>query len=308
MNPTQSTLLSVLPSIAFIAGALPSAVYVAMVARASLNLDAFGARLRKLLDAGDADRARKLTLAAPHSPHAAAVRAAVETCLAGVAPGDMAASYRDAGDLSPERVLAPVRARYDAAFDEVARPVRRARLLAIPSALLLMASAALVIVDAWDHASPLWLAGLSATLCVLLAWAARTDYALARGRDRMFDRLRGCFDALVRDPRRAATAPTRVRVAFEVREPGRATREVGSNDDVIKIGTAPNAQVQLEVPGVARMHAVVEATDDEVTVIDLGGQPQTCVNGVAASKQVLADGDVLTIGDAELRVRVRPWR
>jgi pSer/pThr/pTyr-binding forkhead associated (FHA) protein len=98
-------------------------------------------------------------------------------------------------------------------------------------------------------------------------------------------------------------ALTRVRVAFEVSEPGQPLRVVESDADVIKIGSLETAQVRLAAPGVARMHAVVECTGDGCSVIDLGGKP-TRVNGEAVTRRELSNGDALSIGDAELRVRI----
>ncbi|MBK6531912.1 MAG: hypothetical protein IPF99_20595 [Deltaproteobacteria bacterium] len=136
----QTPWLSWLPWLLVAAGAALGAPYLLRVLRASLNAEAFTAVVRKLLDARNADRAVKLTRAASDSPLAAATRAAILACGQGVAQTDASADYRSAGDLSPERVLAPVRARYDEAFEAQAAPVRYARYAAIPGALMLVAA------------------------------------------------------------------------------------------------------------------------------------------------------------------------
>ncbi len=194
----QSPLATTFPWLVFAAGALLAGVYVLRVLRASLNVAALGDVLRKLLDAGDADRAIKLTLAAPRSPHCAAARAAIEACRAGAPQPDPSSNYRDAGDPSPERLLAPVRARYDEAYAEAARPLRSARPMGAVGALMLVASAFI----ARAHAAPLWLGAASTLGLVVLAWSSSADQRLERGRHEMFERLRGSFDALIRDPRR----------------------------------------------------------------------------------------------------------
>lgn len=289
-----------LPWILLVAGAALGVSYVLRALRASLDADAFVAVVRKLLDAPNVDRAAKLCRAAPDSPLAAAAGAAVAACARGLSQGDPAADYRSAGDLSAEHVLAPVRAAWDGAFEALARPVRVARYSALAAVPLLVATVVLGRV-----VPPPAIAAAVALL--LLAWAGKSERKLVVSRDAAFEALRGSFDALVRDPRRApvaAAAPTRVRVAFEVSEPGRAPHVVGSDEDVIRIGTMPTAQVFLDAPGVARMHAVVEASEGRFSVIDLGADAGTRVNGERVNRREIVDGDVLTVGEAQLRVRV----
>lgn len=291
-------------------GALPGAMYLLRALRAHLHADALAAALRRLLAAGNAERALKLTRAAPGSPLTEAARAAIEQCLQGIPQNDPTQSYRDAGDLSPERVLAAVRRRYDAAFDEAARPVRSLRLPAVAGALILLGVMALVAARAHDTTGLAPAVVAAAFSLLATAWAARTDHRIERGRDTMFEALATNFDALIRDPRRAPVVetPARSRVRVEVSEPGQEPREVALDKDVIKIGTMPNAHVQLVSPGVARMHAVVEVSDDAVTLIDLGADAGTRVNGERVNKRDLRDGDVVTLGAAEMRVRIDPWR
>ncbi len=286
-----------------VVGATLGAVYVFRVIGASINAAVFAMVVRKLLAAANVDRTLKLCRAASPAPVAAAVHAAVVACGKGIAHDHSAADYRSAGDLSPERVLAPVRAAYDAAFAASASRVRYARYAAIVSALLLVAALALALSHPSGEPLPAVGAGLG---LLLLAWAALRERAILFSRGATYVVLAEGFDTLIRDPSRVpvATPLTRVRVAFEVSEPGRPMRVVESDSDVIKIGSMETAQVCLDAPGVSRMHAVVECADDGFSVIDLGGRPTTRVNGEAVNKRELSDGDVLSIGDAELRVRL----
>lgn len=292
-----------LPWLLVVAGVALGISYVLRAFRVSLNADAFTAVVRKLLDAANADRVVKLTRAAPDSPLAAATRAAVEVCARGLPQGDPAADYRSAGDLSPERVIAPARAAWNAAFEALARPVRVARYVAVPGMLLLVAALSFATAVPPPAVAPAVAAALA---LALLAWAGRIERGLLASREASFGALRGSLDALVRDPKRALVAapPTRVRVAFEVSEPGRPPHVVGSDDDVIRIGSMPTAQVFLDAPGVARMHAVVEASGGKLSVIDLGCEAGTRVNGERVNRREIVDGDVLSVGAAELRVRV----
>ncbi len=284
-------------------GATLGAAYVVRIFGASINAAVFAMVVRKLLAAGNVDRLLKLCRAADGAPVAAAVHAAVVVCGKGMAQNNPAADYRSAGDLSPERVLAPVRAAYDAAFSASASPIRSARYAAIVGALLLVAALALALSHPPGDPPP---AVAAAVGLLIVAWAGLRERAILFSRGATFAVLAEGFDTLIRDPSRVPTvAPlTRVRVAFEVSEPGRPVRVVESDSDVVKIGSTETAEVCLDAPGVSRMHAVVECTEGRFSVIDLGGRPTTRVNGEAVNKRQLSDGDVLSIGDAELRVRL----
>ena len=51
------------------------------------------------------------------------------------------------------------------------------------------------------------------------------------------------------------------------------------SQDVIKIGKLKSSHVCLDDEAVARMHAVIEVSGDEVRVIDLGSATGTMLNG-----------------------------
>lgn len=283
-------------------GAALSALYVRRVLVASINAAAFASVIRKLLDAGNADRALRLCLSVDEAPVAAATRAAVLACRRGVRH-DPAADYRSAGDLSPERVLAPVRDDYDAAFVALAAPVRRARYAAVVGVYFLGAAIVASLDHGWSELGPAIAAALG---LVVLAWQGAQERRLLASRDAVFAMLRDVFEALVRDPARAPSvaAPTGVRVGFEVSEPGREPRVVETDEEIIKIGSFDTAQVRLDARGVARMHAVIERSEGRYSVIDLGSDATTLVNGERVNRRELSDGDVLSVGEAELRVRL----
>jgi len=195
---------SFLPWLLLVAGLALGVSYVLRVLRASLNVDAFVAVVRRLL-AADPDRALRLTRAAPESPLAVATGAALVACARGVAHDDPSADYRSAGDLSSERVLAPARAAWDAAFETLARPLRVARYVALAAAPLLVAAVAL------GRGTPALAIGAACALA-LLAWAAKVERGIVASSDAAFEALRGCFEALVRDPKRAHAAAPPARV------------------------------------------------------------------------------------------------
>jgi len=75
------------------------------------------------------------------------------------------------------------------------------------------------------------------------------------------------------------------------------------SQDVIKIGKLKSSHICLDDEAVARMHAVIEVSGDEVRVIDLGSATGTMLNGGRIDKNaMLGDGDVLTFGPYRLEV------
>jgi Zn-finger nucleic acid-binding protein len=77
--------------------------------------------------------------------------------------------------------------------------------------------------------------------------------------------------------------------------------------EVVKLGRLASAHVRLdEGSGASRMHAVIEATQRAVTIIDLGTDNGTYVNGARVTKALLAHRDVIQIGDTELVLEINP--
>jgi hypothetical protein len=70
------------------------------------------------------------------------------------------------------------------------------------------------------------------------------------------------------------------------------------NQKVIRIGKDARSHLRLDEPAAGRMHAVLEvARDNDVTLIDLGHDAGTYVNGTRVDKCRLVKGDELKIGD-----------
>lgn len=67
--------------------------------------------------------------------------------------------------------------------------------------------------------------------------------------------------------------------------------------DVVKIGRDPKSHLCINDEAASRMHAVIEVTSaQEVTLIDLGNDPGTVVNGAVVNKARLNVGDQIQIG------------
>ncbi|MBI5512049.1 MAG: AgmX/PglI C-terminal domain-containing protein [Deltaproteobacteria bacterium] len=72
----------------------------------------------------------------------------------------------------------------------------------------------------------------------------------------------------------------------------------------IKIGRLPSAQLKIDDPKVARIHAVLEFTGAEVSLIDMGSAIGTVVNGAKIHKVKLNPGDQVMIGDIQLVINI----
>ncbi|MEE8408887.1 MAG: FHA domain-containing protein [Myxococcota bacterium] len=71
---------------------------------------------------------------------------------------------------------------------------------------------------------------------------------------------------------------------------------------VVKIGRLSSAHVQIDHPDVSRVHAVIELSHNGATLIDMGSQSGTLINGAQITKQTLNHNDQVVIGDIGLLV------
>jgi pSer/pThr/pTyr-binding forkhead associated (FHA) protein len=71
-----------------------------------------------------------------------------------------------------------------------------------------------------------------------------------------------------------------------------------------RIGRAPGCEMQIESSSVSRHHALVLVGQRDVIIEDLNSTNGVLVNGRKISRQMLNDGDAVTIGDAQFRVRL----
>jgi hypothetical protein len=82
---------------------------------------------------------------------------------------------------------------------------------------------------------------------------------------------------------------------------GKLLRRQTFSTNVLKLGQSAQSHVRIEDPGVARMHAVIEAhSADEVTLLDLGAGTE--VNGAPVSKHRVRPGDAISIGASRIVV------
>lgn len=82
------------------------------------------------------------------------------------------------------------------------------------------------------------------------------------------------------------------------------TSDAVYDSDSILIGSGPSAVLRLDDPGVSSIHAVVKVTPEgSVTIIDLGSEGGTTVNGNAVTEPTtLAMGDEIAVGGVKLTI------
>jgi hypothetical protein len=86
--------------------------------------------------------------------------------------------------------------------------------------------------------------------------------------------------------------------SFTISIPGKPDEYRELDQDVIKIGRIASAHLRIDDESVSRLHAVVEVSGDDVTIIDLGSTEGTFVNDVRVNKKTLVLGDRVRIGRA----------
>lgn len=90
-------------------------------------------------------------------------------------------------------------------------------------------------------------------------------------------------------------------LTFAVYQSEALVRRETVTQDIVKVGRDPKSHLQVDDEAASRMHAVVEvAGPDDVTLIDLGNEPGTLVNGARINKCKLHVGDQIQIGQTQL--------
>jgi hypothetical protein len=72
------------------------------------------------------------------------------------------------------------------------------------------------------------------------------------------------------------------------------------NHSIIKVGRDPRSHLIIDDVDVSRMHAVIEVSEEDLTLIDLGNEPGTKVNGARVNRCKIKKGDVLLFGQTEV--------
>ena len=93
----------------------------------------------------------------------------------------------------------------------------------------------------------------------------------------------------------------RVSLTFGLYEGDQLTRRETVMQDIVKVGKDPKSHLRVDDELASRMHAVIEvASPDDITLIDLGNEPGTIVNGARINKCKIQPGDQIQIGSTLL--------
>lgn len=90
------------------------------------------------------------------------------------------------------------------------------------------------------------------------------------------------------------------RLVFSIYRDGNRCDERSFEQGVLRVGSDAKSHLQLD--GIDRMHAVLEATGNQVELVDLGSKLGTQVNGTRIEKCALKVGDRLALGPWEVRL------
>jgi chromosome segregation ATPase len=72
-----------------------------------------------------------------------------------------------------------------------------------------------------------------------------------------------------------------------------------------RIGRAPGCELHIDSSSVSRHHALVLTNSRDIIIEDLHSTNGVLVNGRKVTRQLLTDGDILTIGDAQFRLSMK---
>ena len=82
---------------------------------------------------------------------------------------------------------------------------------------------------------------------------------------------------------------------------GQSVRQINFKGSPTTIGRQEGNSLVLDSERVSRTHAVIDWDGDHYSVIDNASTNGTFVNGKRVRRQVLRNGDMLSIGDCEIR-------
>src|ERR1700760_2248637 len=89
----------------------------------------------------------------------------------------------------------------------------------------------------------------------------------------------------------------KVALAFALYPGDQLVRRDTIGQDIVKVGKDAKSHLRVDDDLASRMHAVIEvASPEDITLIDLGNEPGTTVNGARVNKCRINAGDQIQIG------------
>src|SRR3954471_18985550 len=89
----------------------------------------------------------------------------------------------------------------------------------------------------------------------------------------------------------------KVALTFALYQGDQLVRRDTIAQDIVKVGKDPRSHLRVDDDLASRMHAVIEVGGpNDITLIDLGNEPGTMVNGQRVNKCKIRPGDQVQIG------------
>src|SRR5260370_12378517 len=93
----------------------------------------------------------------------------------------------------------------------------------------------------------------------------------------------------------------KVALTFALYQNDALVRRETVTQDIVKVGKDAKSHLRVDDELASRMHAVIEvASPEDITLIDLGNEPGTMVNGARVNKCKITPGDQLQIGGTRI--------
>jgi hypothetical protein len=93
----------------------------------------------------------------------------------------------------------------------------------------------------------------------------------------------------------------KITLTFALYQNDALVRREAVTQDIIKVGKDAKSHLRVDDALASRMHAVIEvASPEDITLIDLGNEPGTLVNGARVNKCRIRPGDQLQIGGTRM--------
>jgi pSer/pThr/pTyr-binding forkhead associated (FHA) protein len=95
----------------------------------------------------------------------------------------------------------------------------------------------------------------------------------------------------------------KVALTFALYQGDQLVRRETIAQDIVKVGKDPRSHLRVDDELASRMHAVIEvASPEDITLIDLGNEPGTMVNGQRVNKCKIRPGDQVQIGGTVIEI------
>src|SRR6478609_11264037 len=92
-------------------------------------------------------------------------------------------------------------------------------------------------------------------------------------------------------------------LTFALYQHDQLTRRETVTQDIVKVGKDPRSHLRVDDELASRMHAVIEvAAPTDITLIDLGNEPGTLVNGQRVNKCKIRPADQIQIGSTLIQL------